>query len=156
MHFMPGCSLYKACRAAAPDANAANGTWTAAVGASPDVCRRLQLVATVCAHDTGMGRMAGCTANYNSMCGNGSTVAMCKLMPGFAQLPTTRGLNQAVKELCTAKRSRAGCAPCLAAFDANKTYGDCDLLATWGDICAAEPSAPPRRGRRLFEAFFCV
>ncbi|KAI8465275.1 MAG: hypothetical protein J3K34DRAFT_525501 [Monoraphidium minutum] len=142
MHFMPGCSLYKACSAAAPDLNAANGTWTSAVGAAPDVCRRLQLVATVCTHDTGMARMAGCTAHFNSMCGNGSTVAMCKQMPGFSQLPTTRGLNPVVKDLCSAKRARPGCAPCLAAFDANKTYGDCDLLATWGDICVAEPKLP--------------
>lgn len=45
-----------------------------------------------------------------------------------------------VKQLCTAKRSRPGCAACLPSFDAAKTYGSCDLLGTWGGICAAEPS----------------
>jgi hypothetical protein len=45
-----------------------------------------------------------------------------------------------VKQLCTANRSRPGCAACLPSFDAAKTYGSCDLLGTWGGICAAEPS----------------
>jgi hypothetical protein len=49
-----------------------------------------------------------------------------------------------VKTLCTEKAGRPGCAPCLLSWNANKTYGDCDLLAVWGEICVAEPSE--RRG----------
>ena len=139
---MSACSVYKACRALGPagDANAVEGAWTAKVAADPNVCRRLNLLATVCAHDTGMGRMGGCQANYNSMCAAGSRVPLCKSLPGLAQLPTTKVVNQAVRELCTAKGARPGCAACMPSFAANKTYGDCDLLATWGDICSAEPS----------------
>jgi hypothetical protein len=54
---------------------------------------------------------------------------------------TTNTKKTQVKALCTAKRTRPGCADCLASFDANKTYGSCDLLAVWGEICVAEPSA---------------
>ncbi|KIZ07151.1 Protein P80 [Monoraphidium neglectum] len=123
--------------------DAANGSFTAAIGGSPDVCRRLNLVATVCKQDTGMARMAGCLPNYHPMCSTkGSVVKRCTEYPGFAQLPTTKAVNDAVKQLCTAKRSRPGCAACLPSFDAAKTYGSCDLLGTWGGICAAEPKLP--------------
>jgi hypothetical protein len=97
MHFMPACSVYKACRAAAPGADDAIGPWTAKVASKPDVCRRLNLVATACRHDTGMGGMAGCRANFNDMCAAGSVVEMCEAMPGFPDLPTTKALNAAVR-----------------------------------------------------------
>ncbi|GBF96934.1 hypothetical protein Rsub_09014 [Raphidocelis subcapitata] len=142
MHFMPACSLYKACRAAAPGADDVTGPWSAKVASTPDVCRRLNLVATVCRHDAGMGGMGGCRANYNDMCADGSAVAMCKAMPGFPQLPTTKALNAAMKTLCTEKDERPGCKGCLFSWNANKTYGDCDLLAAWGDTCKAEPKLP--------------
>ncbi len=97
MHFMPGCSVYKACRAAGDGPDAVAGAFTAAVGANPDVCRRLNLVATVCRHDEGMGRMAGCQSNFNSMClTKGSVVPLCKAMAGMPELPGTKALNAVV------------------------------------------------------------
>jgi hypothetical protein len=98
MHFMPACSIYKACRAMGDGPDAANGSFTAAIGGSPDVCRRLNLVATVCKQDTGMARMAGCLPNYHPMCSTkGSVVKRCTEYPGFAQLPTTKAVNDAVR-----------------------------------------------------------
>lgn len=47
MHFMPGCSLYKACRLAGPGPDAVEGAWTAKVGPDPNVCRRLNHISTV-------------------------------------------------------------------------------------------------------------
>ena len=147
MHFMPGCSVYKACRAAAPGVDATEGNWTAKVSAKlPAVCRRVNLIATVCSYDEGMSKMAGCQANYNSLCGTkGSVVELCKNYTGHGMLPTTKMLNAAVRELCLEDRKRPGCALCLPSIDANKTYANCDLLATWGEICAAEPSESKMR-----------
>jgi hypothetical protein len=97
MFFMPACSVAKACRAAAPGAEASNGSFTARVGPDPDVCRPMALLATICALDTGMGGMAGCRARYASMCAPGSAVAQCGEYPGLRQLPTTAALNAAVR-----------------------------------------------------------
>lgn len=52
-----------------------------------------------------------------------------------------------VKALCTAKPSRPGCSECLPSFNANKKWGQCNLLAAWADTCVAEPSE--RRGRAV-------
>lgn len=142
MHFMTACSIYKACRAAAALPDDVVGAFTAKVSSNPEVCRRMHLVSTVCVHDTGMGKMAGCQSHFNSMCAQGTRVPTCLSFKGFPQLPTTKALNQAVKQLCSAKRTRPGCAPCLQSYDANKTYGNCDLLGVWGDICVAEPKLP--------------
>ena len=140
MHFMPGCSLAKACRAAAPDAEAAGGAWASKVGSNGAVCFPMNHVATICEHDAEMRNMAGCRPHYKPMCAaEGSKVKQCADYPGFAALPTTKQANAAVKALCADDAKRPGCADCLKG-GANRTYLDCDLLATWGDICAAEPS----------------
>lgn len=96
MNFMPGCSIFKACRAASPGPDDVAGNWTEAVSSNPDACRHLNLVATVCTHDTGMGMMKGCQNNFNSMCKNGSVVPKCKTMTGFPELPATKAVNAAV------------------------------------------------------------
>lgn len=60
--------------------------------------------------------------------------------PNPCATPILAPANHQVKELCTANRTRPGCTACLESFDANKTYGNCDLLGVWGDICKSEPS----------------
>jgi len=62
------------------------------------------------------------------------------LSPVLDCTTTTLITYRQVNALCSAKRTRPGCAPCLQSYDANKTYGNCDLLGVWGDICVAEPS----------------
>lgn len=78
-----GCSLYKACNATTPEN----------VGSDPTLCDPFQQLATICAHDTGMGSMSGCRAHFNPMCANGSVVPQCKREPGF-DLMTTEDANK--------------------------------------------------------------
>lgn len=96
--FRQGCSLYKAC----------NATTREHVGADPTICDPFQQLATLCAHDTGMGGMGGCRAHYNSMCAKGSRVPQCAKSPGF-ELMTTADANKRVRGGRRAgKHERAG------------------------------------------------
>lgn len=96
---MPACSVARLCAAAAPNASATDGAWTGRVGPGAAVCAPFNLLATVCAHDKGMGGMAGCRTHYAGMCAEGSVVAQCREVPGLAQLPTTKAVNDAVRTL---------------------------------------------------------
>jgi len=83
-HTRKGCSLYKAC----------NATTRSNVGADPTICDPFQQLATICAHDPGMGNMGGCRAHYNSMCANGSLVPQCRRSKGFSNLISTEDSNK--------------------------------------------------------------
>ncbi|KAF8061915.1 p80 [Scenedesmus sp. PABB004] len=139
MHFMAACSVARACNASGAGPDNPTGPGAANVSEeNPDVCRPFNLVATVCRHDTGMSKMRGC-ANYNAMCANGSVVGMCRNLTGLDTLPTTRTLNDRVRSLCTDMPGHTGCDLCLPSFRANATWGDCDLLAVYGTVCAEMP-----------------
>jgi len=45
-----------------------------------------------------------------------------------------------VRAICEAKPTGQGCAECLPAWKEGKTWSDCNLLATYSNLCAADPS----------------
>ncbi|KAI8465277.1 MAG: Ctr copper transporter family-domain-containing protein [Monoraphidium minutum] len=129
MHFMTGCSLYKAC----------NATTRANVGADPTICDPFQQLATICARDPGMGGMGGCRAHYAGMCANGSVVRQCRASPGFG-LVSTEDSNKWVRSICE-EMDMEGCDRCTPAWKEGKVWGgpNCDPFAVYGWLCVQMP-----------------
>ncbi len=71
MHFMPACSVAKACNAsgAGPASITASGAAAVRLEVADDICQPFNLLATVCRLDSEMSRMAGaCTCCHPAGC----------------------------------------------------------------------------------------
>ncbi|KAF8065742.1 p80 [Scenedesmus sp. PABB004] len=141
MHFMAACSVAKACNASGAGPLTPRAPGAARVSANdPDVCQPFNHVATVCRLDTGMGRMAGC-AHFATMCVPGSRVPACAELPGLSALPTSEAVNKQVRSICE-EMTMDGCERCMPSWAAGRTWADCDLLDTYGQLCYAMPEMP--------------
>lgn len=137
MHFMTGCSLYKACNATAGSAAARRSVGRDAAR----LCDPFEQLATICARDPGMGAMAGCRSHYAPMCAApGSRVAQCKRAPGFSDLITTEDANKWVRSICE-EMDMEGCERCTPAWKEGKKWGgpNCDPFAVYGWLCVQMP-----------------
>ncbi|KAF9082950.1 hypothetical protein BGX23_011915 [Mortierella sp. AD031] len=126
MPYMPGCSLYDSCKAAAK-----TDQW----------CTPFSVLADICSVD--MPKMKDCK-NYVALCGaavNQTTTvsrpSICKSAPMIASFPTTKSASALVIDICT-EMDMAGCERCPkpppGAYAAN-----CDTLGTYAILCKAMP-----------------
>jgi len=117
MSFMPGCTLDRTCNTSRSD-----------IADSP-YCDEFAVVREICAFDTGMSMMKGCSG-YNSMCVSGTAVMQCSL--NVLTIPSTMIAKNLTLGICN-EMTMDGCEKCSA------TGAPCDWLSVYSNLCIQMP-----------------